>query len=271
MRASLLAQVQIMEHLIPMLTHRKAEQARLRRQKQALKTAMKPHLNSLLRWLGGGYVGHELLPDTLRQQALAAAHADEWSVGEGCMVRGWILRNAQLLSSALRLAVAHHADVICRGVYPWEHSSVPPTAAGPTSHELITKLRTHCNELQRAKEELELQAQERDRCVAYYQSRRDAISEAVQRTKLRRDALEAGDVVLACSSFAARVASNRAQQLHEQNYCEGLLLLLDERLQTATAQCAAAHAAFAVTDWSQAVAIGDPSDEYDFYDSEPDV
>jgi hypothetical protein len=84
--ASLLAQVQIMEQLIPMLTQRKAEQARLRRQKQALKTTMQPHLSSLLRWLGGGYVGHELLPDTLRQQASAAAHADEWSVGEGAAV-----------------------------------------------------------------------------------------------------------------------------------------------------------------------------------------
>jgi hypothetical protein len=47
-----------------------------------------------------------------------------------------------------------------------------------------------------------------------------------------------------------------------------LLLLLDDRLQTATAQFDAAHAA---TDWSQADAMGVPGDEYEFDDSEPDV
>ncbi len=86
--------------------------------------------------------------------------------------------------------------------------------------------------------------------------------------RLRRDAAKAGDDGPACSSFAAREALSRAQRLREQNYCEGLLLLLDDRLQTATAQFDAAHAA---TDWSQADAMGVPGDEYEFDDSEPDV
>ncbi len=77
---------------------------------------------------------------------------------------------AAALSALCGVPAVPHADVICRGVYPWEHGGRPPAADGPTSHELISKLRTHCNELHCAKEELALLAQERIRCQAYYQS-----------------------------------------------------------------------------------------------------
>ena len=74
-------QVQLMEQLIPRLTGRSGEQAKLRRAKQALKLRVEPELNSLLRWLGGGYVGFELLPDTLRQHAAAVSNAEQWNAG----------------------------------------------------------------------------------------------------------------------------------------------------------------------------------------------
>lgn len=74
-------QVQLIEELIPRLTRRSKEQARLMRSKQGLKQRMVPELNSLLRWLGGGYVGFSLLPEPLRHQATAATHADKWTPG----------------------------------------------------------------------------------------------------------------------------------------------------------------------------------------------
>lgn len=86
-----------MEELIPRLTRRSKEQARLIRSKQGLKQRMAPELNSLLRWLGGGYVGFSLLPESLRQQATAAAHADKWTPGAlGGQGAPSYLRNASL-------------------------------------------------------------------------------------------------------------------------------------------------------------------------------
>jgi hypothetical protein len=70
-----------MDALIPRFSDRPGEQKRLMRAKHALKQRMQPDLNSLLRWLGGGYVGFDALPPTLRQHALAAAHADQWTAG----------------------------------------------------------------------------------------------------------------------------------------------------------------------------------------------
>lgn len=74
-------QVQLMEILIPDLHGRPGEQAKLRRQKQALKQRMAPDLNCLVRWLAGGYAGFDLLPDPLRRLAASVSDSTLWSVG----------------------------------------------------------------------------------------------------------------------------------------------------------------------------------------------
>ena len=74
-------QVQLMEQLIPHLATRRSEQSKLRRAKQALKLKVEPELNSLLRWLGGGYTGFDLLPAELQRRGTAAAESDQWSAG----------------------------------------------------------------------------------------------------------------------------------------------------------------------------------------------
>ena len=68
-----------MELLIPQLTLRPGEQARVRRAKQALKAKMEPELSNLLLWARGGYLGFQLLPAALQQQAPAATQT--WTTG----------------------------------------------------------------------------------------------------------------------------------------------------------------------------------------------
>ena len=68
-----------MELLIPQLTRRPGEQARLRRAKQALNAKMEPELNNLLLWVRGGYLGFQQLPAALQQQAPTAAQT--WTTG----------------------------------------------------------------------------------------------------------------------------------------------------------------------------------------------
>lgn len=75
-------QVQLIEQLIPRLTARPGEQSRLRTAKQTLKlTKLAPELSSLMRWLAGGYVGFNLLPQSLQQFAPTMCDANGWSVG----------------------------------------------------------------------------------------------------------------------------------------------------------------------------------------------
>lgn len=239
-------QVQLTEELIPRLTGRPGEQKRLIRSKQSLKQRMIPELNKMLRWMGGGYVGFAALPAAIRQQAALAAHADQWSI-----------------------------DVICRGTYPWEldgNSSAggggPPLGGGPSREQLITQLRMHTCEVERANEELELLAKERARCLAFLELQETAIQAAVERTLARQAALAAGHQVAACSSFGARQPAHEGERFEEGQYCAGLLMLLGDRLQPITSQPAAARTMFAGSDWDAALAMGTLDDEYDLADEE---
>ena len=84
-------QVQLLDELMVSLAGRPSDQARTRRSKERLKQRMQPELNSLLRWLAGGYAGFELLPAAMQDGAGAASHAEEWSVGatsSRCMPAG---------------------------------------------------------------------------------------------------------------------------------------------------------------------------------------
>ncbi|PSC67479.1 xylose [Micractinium conductrix] len=153
-----------MEQLMQQLTGRPGEQAKTRRSKQALKQRMQPDLNCLLRWLGGGYAGFHLLPATLQQRAAAAANADDWT-----------------------------ADVICRGVYPWEgdvSAAGTPSPAAATREQLITRLRAHTSELARTSEEVSLFEEERKHCLAFLQQRQAASQAACERTAQRSAALQ---------------------------------------------------------------------------------
>lgn len=80
-------QVQLMEQLIVSLKNRPGEQAKTRSSKQRLQQRMQPELNSLLRWLAGGYIGFETLPAEVRAHSAAAANAEQWTVGAGLLQR----------------------------------------------------------------------------------------------------------------------------------------------------------------------------------------
>lgn len=175
---------------------------------------------------------------------------------------------------------AAHVDAICRGAYPWERSATSPAASSqpaaqdiPTVEQLITQLQRHSNELQRAAEELQLLAEERTRCLQYLQRQQAAISAALQRTVERCAALQAGGTAPPCSSLAARQPTTVNGRQQEVQYCEGLAVLLRERLEKATAQLAAARQAFASAGGSSAEAADSDSmfdliDEYDEEDEE---
>ena len=74
-------QVQLQEELIPRLTGRPGEQAKLRRTKQVLKQRMAPEVGRLVRWLAGGYAGFDLLPTRLQAHAASVGDAHIWSTG----------------------------------------------------------------------------------------------------------------------------------------------------------------------------------------------
>lgn len=142
------------------------------------------------------------------------------------------------------------ADGVCRGAYPWESCSAPATlGASPglpalTAEQLLTQLQRRTNELQRAIEELQLLASEQVRCLQYLQDHHAKIDAAVQRIGERRAALLSSTAVPACTSIAARQPSSEVERMMEAEYCGGLLLLLEVRLQKATAQLLTAQQAF---------------------------
>lgn len=152
------------------------------------------------------------------------------------------------------------ADAICRGAYPWDSTATCSNSVAcssampgiPTVDQLITRLRLHTGELYRSSEELQLLAAERERCLAYLQARHEAINAARGHVAHRKAALAGEEAVPACSSFAARQPSNGAERMREAWYCDGLLLLLDERLEGTTAQLSAARQAFTDGAWAEA-------------------
>ena len=126
----------------------------------------------------------------------------------------------------------------------------------------------HSCEVERAREELELLAKERARCLAFLERQQAAIQAAVERTLARQAALNAGQPVAACSSFGARQPAHEAGRLAEAQYCAGLAMLLDDRLHPTTSQLAAARTMFAGSDWDAALAMGALDDEYDVVEEE---
>ena len=96
------------------------------------------------------------------------------------------------------------ADAICRGIYPWETSvaasgasAATPAPGSATAEQLITRLRTHVNELNRATEELDLLAAERQRCLAYLERRQMDIQAALHRVCQRGGTLRSGNANVA--------------------------------------------------------------------------
>ena len=74
-------QVQLMEGLIISLTCRPGEQSKTRSSRQRLQARMQGPLNSLCRWLSGGYVGFELLPAEVRACSASLTNSQLWTVG----------------------------------------------------------------------------------------------------------------------------------------------------------------------------------------------
>lgn len=70
-----------MEQLIPRLTGRSGEQAKLRKAKQALKSRIEPELQQLKHWLADGYVGFDRLPPGVQQLSEAVNQGTGWTVG----------------------------------------------------------------------------------------------------------------------------------------------------------------------------------------------
>ena len=159
-----------------------------------------------------------------------------------------------------------HADVLSRGVYPWQHSGTGSEEAAPcvaTVEQLLTQLHMHSSEMARAEEELSLLEAERSRCIRFLKQQQAAIQASMQRIEGRQAALGANQPVAPCSSFAACQPTSTALRQQEQQYCSGLLMLLSERLQSVTSQLDAASVAFAATDWDEAAVLGAPVDEYE--------
>ena len=155
------------------------------------------------------------------------------------------------LNTCLHTLYVPPAELVCRGTYAWESSSGGPagaTSAVPPSasrEQLITQLRTHSCEITRASEELALLNAEQGRCLSHLLQRQVAIEAALERTQHRSAALQSGADVPLCSSFGSRQPGTPAERWQEQMYCDGLAMLLTERLQTATAQLLEAQHAFA--------------------------
>ena len=123
----------------------------------------------------------------------------------------------------------------------------------------------HTCDVTRATEELQLLAQERERCAAYLQNQEQAIRAAVQGTQDRLAALQMGaGAVPACSSEYSHQPQCASERAREQQYCEGLLVLLGDRLCAATMQAEAARAAFSSAEWAAAAAAcsGTPDQYY---------
>jgi hypothetical protein len=74
-------QVQLMDCIIPALTSRPADQRKMLKGKQRLMGEVELELAKLLRWLGGNYLGFDLLPVNLQQQAQSVKEAEPWSAG----------------------------------------------------------------------------------------------------------------------------------------------------------------------------------------------
>ncbi|PSC71951.1 Tcr1 transposon ORF2 [Micractinium conductrix] len=239
-------QVQLMEGLIILLTGRPGEQSKTRSSRQRLQARMQGTLNSLCRWLSGGYVGFELFPAEVRACSASLTNSRLWTVA-----------------------------AICHGAYPWEASAAtaePATAVGAaaaTREQLVTRLRTQANEMRRAEEELALLAEELVRCIHYLNVRHAEIGAALVRCQERSAAGLAGSPVPPCSSFGASQPETEAERSRELQYCEGLELLLRHALQKATAQLTAASAAFGDSGGNGSNAFAE--DDYECCDDEDEV
>lgn len=86
---------------------------------------------------------------------------------------------------------------------------------------------------------------ERGHCLSYLQQQQAAIDAAVSRVQQRIAALQSGADVPPCSSFASRQPTTQVERWQEVMYCNGLALLLTERLRRTTAQLVEAQHAFA--------------------------
>ena len=73
-------QAQLLDTLIPNLARHKAEQRKVYAFKQSVQKKMAGRLQTLQRWLQGGFVGFELIDEATR--ALSDS-AQTWTVGEG--------------------------------------------------------------------------------------------------------------------------------------------------------------------------------------------
>ena len=166
--------------------------------------------------------------------------------------------------------IANAAEDNCRGRYLWETTTAPADAAAPataTREQLITQLRVHSSELKRAEEELALLAEERGRCVAFLEQQELSIRIALTSLCVRSIAVLSPDMpVPECSSFGRRQPCNAAQRKEEAMYCDGLQLLLEDRLTACCKQLAAARSAFLasnVTDWDAAATLSAVAAEYE--------
>ena len=157
---------------------------------------------------------------------------------------------------------APRADMICQGKYPWAQSAGGGEAAAggmrATRDQLITQLRMHTSEMERAKEELRRVEDERGRCLSYWARERAALAAALQRTRARQVALEQRDMgVPLCSSKGSSQPHNQGERLQEQMYTKGLVLLLQAREAKASMQLEAAERAFGGNSASSPPGSGD--------------
>ena len=152
--------------------------------------------------------------------------------------------------SRLIIFCTTRADMISKGNYPWAQSAGRSDAAaggGSRTHaQLVTQLRMHVSEMERATEEKTRLEEERDRCLAYLTHQAGAVAAAVERARARQAALvERASDVPPCASQGSKQPQNTGEYVQEAMYNDGLLLLLEDRKDKASMQLLAAQSAFA--------------------------
>ena len=125
--------------------------------------------------------------------------------------------------SRLIIFCTTRADMISKGNYPWAQSAGRSDAAaggGSRTHaQLVTQLRMHVSEMERATEEKTRLEEERDRCLAYLTHQAGAVAAAVERARARQAALvERASDVPPCAS-QGRASSRRTQAITCKKPC----------------------------------------------------
>lgn len=213
------------EQRFSQLTGNRADQAKLRRQKETERRKAREHLGKLQQWLVGLFASPDSLPMDV-QSAQAAA----------CSPGGW------------------DVEAMLAGRFPWEPSPAQETAqpgGSPRPAALLRSLLEARQTAARCREQLLLLDSEKQAALEAWNSRTDQLREALQSGGARVAALEAQAAQLQAAPEAgtSTAAEPRPQPaaavlLYECAILRGTLLLQAERLAAVRGLHEAADRAF---------------------------